>query len=189
MAPSRWHFLEGSAVNPAMSKITRVCFVCLGNICRSPTAEGVFRDLVEREGLASQIEIDSAGTAAYHIGKRADPRSRAHAAKRGFDLTSIARQFVGEDFERFDYVLAMDTQNLRDLRELLRRRGATRLEEGLHLGLFREFDATSEPGASVPDPYYGGESGFEEVLDQCLRASRGLLDAIVLSAKGSGASR
>lgn len=149
-----------------------VCFVCLGNICRSPTAEGVFRALLEREKLAQDVEVDSAGTAAYHTGERADRRSRAFAQKRGYELSSVARQFVSDDFESFDYVLAMDSQNLSDLKSRARAAGV----EPHHLGLFREFDPTAPAGASVPDPYYGGDRGFEEVLDQCERACRGLID-------------
>ncbi len=98
----------------------RLCFVCLGNICRSPTAEGIMLALVKSEGLASKIAIDSAGTAAYHAGERADRRSRETARARGVDLPSIARAFTPEDFERFHYVLAMDTQNHENLRALAR---------------------------------------------------------------------
>jgi protein-tyrosine phosphatase len=148
-----------------------VCFVCLGNICRSPTAEGVFRALLEKENLAHLVEVDSAGTAAYHTGERADPRSRTFAKKRGYELLSIARQFVADDFKSFDYVLAMDEQNLSDLLSRARSLGVT----PKHLGLFRDFDETAPKGASVPDPYYGGDAGFDEVLDQCERACQGLI--------------
>ena len=149
-----------------------VCFVCLGNICRSPTAEGVFRHLVREAGLEHQIRIDSAGTAGYHCGDPPDSRSRAAAERRGILVDGCARQFVHADFARFDYVLAMDRTNLKEL-ELLRPpdgRG--------HLGLLRSFDPSAPKDASVPDPYYGGASGFDEVLDQCVRACRGLLDHI-----------
>ncbi len=149
-----------------------VCFVCLGNICRSPTAEGVFRALLQEANLTQDVEVDSAGTAAYHTGERADRRSRMFAKKRGYELSSIARQFVSDDFESFDYVLAMDSQNLRDLKSRARAAGV----EVRHLGLLRDFDKTAPPGASVPDPYYGGDRGFEEVLDQCERACRGLIE-------------
>lgn len=148
-----------------------VCFVCLGNICRSPTAEGVFRAALAREGLVDLVEVDSAGTAAYHEGERADSRSRSFAKKRGYELSSIARQFKSEDFERFDYVLAMDQQNLTDLQQT-----ASRTKSRIkHLGLFRAFDETAKEGSGVPDPYYGGDRGFDEVLDQCERACAGLI--------------
>lgn len=149
----------------------RVCFVCLGNICRSPTAEGVLRKLLEEKGWADRVVVESAGTAAYHVGHPADARSRAHARRRGYELDSIARQFQADDFTRFDYVLAMDKQNLLDLRDLRARAGGT----GVEPRLFREFDPQGGPSASVPDPYHGGDAGFEEVLDQCERGARGLL--------------
>src|SRR5690606_15152547 len=135
--------------------VISVCFVCLGNICRSPTAEGVFQALIEAEGLAGRVRVDSAGTAAYHVGERADARSRAFAKKRGYELASVARQFAAADFGVFDYVLAMDSQNLRDLEKL------AKLSQHVpkHLGLLRDFDASAGPGASVPDPYYGGDRG------------------------------
>lgn len=155
-----------------MGFMVRICFVCLGNICRSPTAHGVVLHHVLNRGLDTKVELDSAGTAAYHVGQRPDRRSIAAAARRGIELPGVARQFVASDFERFDYVLAMDEDNLADLRKLL----GARKHAGL--GLFRSFDATAPRGASVPDPYYGGERGFEEVLDQCERAARGLLAAI-----------
>lgn len=148
-----------------------VCFVCLGNICRSPTAEGVFRALLAQENLTSEVEVDSAGTAAYHTGERADRRSRRFAKRRGYELSSIARQFLPDDFECFDYVLAMDEQNLADLKSRSRAAGIV----PKHLGLLREFDRTAPAGASVPDPYFGGDEGFNEVLDQCERACRGLI--------------
>jgi len=151
-----------------------VCFVCLGNICRSPTAEGVFSHLVREAGLSERISVESAGTSAYHIGELPDPRSREYAQRRGYRLESRARQFVAEDLLRFDYVLAMDATNLKVIRALF----IPGLEVRGHLSLFRDFDSEAGAGASVPDPYYGGVTGFQEVLDQCERASRGLLDVI-----------
>ena len=148
----------------------RICFVCLGNICRSPTAEGVMKRLVADEGLAHVIDVDSAGTAAYHVGERADKRSRQHAERRGISLDSRARQFVDRDFGSMDYVLAMDESNLEDLQSLP---GAADYDG--HLVLFRTFDPIAPSGAEVPDPYYGGDRGFEEVLDLCEAACRGLL--------------
>lgn len=148
----------------------RLCFVCLGNICRSPTAEGVMRALVREAGLAGRIAIDSAGTGAWHAGEPADARARAAAGARGIELTSTARMFVRADLERFDYVLAMDRANLRALRELAR--GP---EEHARIHLFRSFDPTASADAEVPDPYYGGPQGFDEVLDICERGCQGLL--------------
>jgi protein-tyrosine phosphatase len=151
-----------------------VCFVCLGNICRSPTAEGVMRRIVEDRGLEGRITIDSAGTAAYHVGELPDKRSRQAASRRGIRLESRARQFVVDDFERFDFVLAMDRENFENLARL-----APDGKKIDHLALLRSFDPLAVTGAEVSDPYYGGELGFEDVLDQCDAACRGLLDVIL----------
>jgi protein-tyrosine phosphatase len=151
----------------------RVCFVCLGNICRSPTAEGVFLHQLAALGVAGLVDVDSAGTAGYHTGERADARSRSHALRRGVELPSRARRFETEDFERFDLVLAMDDDNAAELRR--RAPDATARDK---VRLFRSYDASAPSGASVPDPYYGGEAGFEEVLDQCERAAAGLIEAL-----------
>jgi len=150
----------------------RIVFVCLGNICRSPTAEGVMAKLVADAGLSDRITIDSAGTGAYHIGELPDARSRKHAARRGVELVHRARQFTAADFERFDLVIAMDANNLRHLRLLAGGRDPSRVV------LLRSFDPTADDGAEVPDPWYGGGEGFEEVLDQCERACAGLLDHV-----------
>lgn len=130
-------------------------------------------DLVEKAGLAKAIELDSAGTGAHHVGERADRRSRSTAEARGVRLTSISRQFLASDFDIFDYVLAMDQDNLENLQAVARGEDATR-----RLFLFRSFDPESETGASVPDPYYGGPGGFDEVFDICEDACRGLLEHI-----------
>lgn len=151
----------------------RICFVCLGNICRSPTAEGVMRHLVSSMGLDARILVDSAGTAAYHVGERADGRARQFARARGIALESRARQFLDEDFARFDLVLAMDAENLADLRALP---GAAAFEGELRLA--RDFDPAAQRGAEVPDPYYGGDRGFEHVLDLCEAACLGLIDRL-----------
>lgn len=151
----------------------RVCFVCLGNICRSPTAEGVMRSLVERQDLVERILVDSAGTAAYHVGERADRRSREAAGRRGIALDSRARQFTADDFAHHDYVLAMDRENLTNLEAL---RAGTEFDG--HLSLLRDFDALAVRGSEVPDPYYGGDAGFEEVLDLCEAACLGLIERI-----------
>lgn len=151
----------------------RVCFVCLGNICRSPTAEGVMRRVVEDARLGGAIAVESAGTAAHHLGEPADARARRAARQRGVSLSGRARRFEADDFARLDLVLAMDRENLAQL-EALR---AGRPFAG-RLALLRSFDPLAPPGAEVPDPYYGGEHGFEAVLDLCEAACRGLLEAI-----------
>ena len=129
--------------------------------------------LLEQQGLGEQIAVDSAGTAAYHIGKPADSRAQKHARRRGLSLPSRGRQFTEADFERFDYVLAMDSSNFSSLRAL----SGGRYDHKLHLLL--DFDPDSAEGSSVPDPYYGGEEGFEHVLDLCFTACQGLLDHLV----------
>jgi protein-tyrosine phosphatase len=137
----------------------RVLFVCLGNICRSPAGEGVLQHLLAEEGLHSEVSCDSAGTADWHTGKRADSRMRAAATARGIELASRARQVQRADFDEFDLILAMDRDNLAEL-ESLRGNDTTRAE----LKLFCELCSEHEE-KEVPDPYYGGEEGFELVLD------------------------
>jgi len=145
-----------------------VLFVCTGNICRSPTAEGVFRHCVEKAGLAARIVSDSAGTLDYHVGEPPDPRTQAAAKRRGYDLGELrARHVLRDDFERFDYVLAMDKANLRQLERLCPREHAHKLK------LFLEFGDGSP--REVPDPYYGGPEAFERVLDLVERAAQRLL--------------
>jgi protein-tyrosine phosphatase len=147
----------------------RILFVCLGNICRSPTAEGVLRVLAAREAPDLKVDVDSAGTADYHVGAPPDPRTRAAAARRGYDLSTLrARVVEPGDFERFDLILAMDEENL----GTLRRRAPAMAHERLRL--FLEFAPAGGP-QEVPDPYYGGPNGFEEVLDLVEAASRGLI--------------
>ena len=148
-----------------------ILFVCMGNICRSPTAEGVFRHLAEKAGLADRLTIESAGTHAYHSGEPPDRRAVAAAARRGVSLSSIrARQVSADDFEKFDYIIAMDEDNRRRLLEQAP-------EEHHHkVHLFLSFAAISE--TEVPDPYYGGGAGFERVLDLVELASRGLLETL-----------
>jgi protein-tyrosine phosphatase len=154
-----------------MKKI-KILFCCMGNICRSPTAHGVFQALVEREGLSHRIEVDSAGTHAYHIGNPPDPRSQEMAERRGVDLSELrARKAVTEDFEMFDYVLAMDRANYDDLLDIC----PPQHEEKLRL--FLDF-ASGTDMSEVPDPYYGGARGFEEVFDLVENASAGLLREI-----------
>ena len=156
----------------------RILFVCMGNICRSPTAEGVTRTLAERTGLTADLEFDSAGTHGYHIGKAPDARASQAAALRGYDLSSLkARQVDSADFVRFDRILAMDRDNL----ELLRQ--ACPPQHHGKLGLFLEF-ASRHQEDEVPDPYYGGPEGFERVLDLIEDAAQGLL---VRTGKRAGA--
>lgn len=151
-----------------------VLFVCLGNICRSPTAHGVFARLVEQEGLADRIRVDSAGTHAYHVNDPPDPRAQAAAAKRGVDLSSLrARKAIADDFHAFDYILAMDRSNFEHLSQLC----PPGAEEKLRLFMTYASDLGEE---DVPDPYYGGTAGFERVLDLIERAAHGLLADIRL---------
>lgn len=151
---------------------TRILFVCLGNICRSPTAEAVLRELLTREAPDLSVEIDSAGIGDWHIGEPPDQRAMAAARRRGLDMSRLrARQIASEDFARFDFILAMDRANLSDLR----RRAPTQYRERVRL--FLEF-APDVGMDEVPDPYYGGEAGFEEVLDLAEQAARGLLSYI-----------
>jgi protein-tyrosine phosphatase len=150
---------------------TRILFVCLGNICRSPTAEGVLRDIAAREFAALPLYVDSAGTANYHVGEPPDRRSVAAARRRGYDLASLrARQVAPADFASFDYVLAMDRPNLEQLQVL--GRGAV-----ARIGLFMDF-APQLAVEEIPDPYYGGIEDFERVLDLCEAAARGLLRSL-----------
>jgi protein-tyrosine phosphatase len=152
--------------------MVKVLFVCMGNICRSPTAEAVFRHYVEKAGLAGQILIDSAGTHDYHVGDEPDARTQRAANQRGYDMSKLrGRQVEAGDFSRFDYLLAMDEANL-DILQRLRPQAARS-----HLGLFLDF-AERHAEREVPDPYYGGEDGFERVLDMVEDAAAGLLRQI-----------
>ncbi|WP_397378204.1 low molecular weight protein-tyrosine-phosphatase [Pseudomonas sp.] len=146
----------------------RVLFVCLGNICRSPTAEGVLRHKLREAGLQERVEVDSAGTGDWHVGKAADLRTRHAAQQRGYDLSALrGRQVQAADFNAFDLILAMDTSNLRDLQQL--RPGNATAELDLFL---RRYQLQLD---EVPDPYYGGADGFEQVLDLIEQACEGLL--------------
>ena len=154
------------------AKSVGVLFCCMGNICRSPTAEGVFRHHVELAGLENRIRIDSAGTHSYHVGHAPDPRSQAAAAVRGYDLGALrARQVALKDFAEFDYILAMDHDNLAELRRIAPQEYLSRAK------LLMQYSARGA-GSDVPDPYYGGAQGFEQVLDMAEDACAGLLDTI-----------
>ncbi|MDD1507991.1 low molecular weight protein-tyrosine-phosphatase [Pseudomonas sp. CNPSo 3701] len=151
----------------------RVLFVCLGNICRSPTAEAVMRQRLLQAGLAGRIELDSAGTGDWHVGKAPDSRTQQAASRRGYELSSLrGRQVSADDFARFDLILAMDGANLRDLQRM--RPANARAELDLYL---RRFELAED---EVPDPYYGGSEGFEHVLDLLEQAS----DALLIELKG-----
>jgi protein-tyrosine phosphatase len=150
----------------------RVLFVCMGNICRSPTAEGVFRKLVIEAGLEQQIEIDSAGTHAYHVGEPPDARAQEAARRRGIDISGLrGRRATRADFERFDYVLVMDEENYDNLLDICPPEHEQKLQ------LFLEY-APQRPEREVPDPYFGGAAGFDRVLDMIEEAAQGLLDHI-----------
>ncbi len=157
-----------------MSKPVSVLFVCMGNICRSPTAEGVFRHRAEAAGLTHRLHIDSAGTHGYHVGEPPDARSMEYAAKRGYDLSAQrSRKVTARDFADFDYLLAMDHDNLKLLR------AACPPEHQHKLGLMMSH-ASRSASEVVPDPYYGGGKGFDVVLDYLEDAAEGLLASLKL---------
>ncbi|MEZ5616309.1 MAG: low molecular weight protein-tyrosine-phosphatase [Rhodocyclaceae bacterium] len=150
----------------------RILFVCMGNICRSPTAEGVTRNIIINNNMEELVNVDSAGTHGYHLGEMPDPRSREAALRRGIDLSGLrARKVVPEDFLRFDLLLAMDRDNLAFLKR------GVRPEHHAKLGLFMHY-ATRFKADEVPDPYYGGEKGFELVLDMAEDAAKGLVETL-----------
>lgn len=156
----------------------KILFVCLGNICRSPLAEGVFQHRVEERGLEGRFEADSAGTGAWHVGEPPDDRSAQVARRNGIELSGSARQMTPSDLHDFDWVIAMDRSNLDAIRALHARHGGD-----AELALLRDFDA--EPG-DVPDPYYGGPGGFDRVFELVSRSIDGLLSALL---EGDGGSR
>ena len=152
----------------------RVLFVCLGNICRSPMAEGIFRHLVAQDGLSDRFEIDSAGTSGWHAGEKPDHRMRQTAKKHGLSLEDQrSRQFEVSDFEAFNYILAMDSSNLSNIRQLQ----SQPAHQQAKVELMRNYDLL-ESNPNVPDPYYGGQNGFEEVYEILLRSNRELLDQL-----------
>jgi protein-tyrosine phosphatase len=163
----------------------RILFVCLGNICRSPTAEAVMRARLAERGLAADVEVDSAGTGSWHVGNPPDERATDAGARRGIELTGRARTVAPEDFHEFDLIVAMDDDNHAELGRL-----AAAAAGAAELRLLREFDpeAVARGELTVPDPYYGGVDGFDHVLDVVDRACAGLIEAIVAGEVG-GADR
>lgn len=154
-------------------RVASVLFVCTGNICRSPTAEGVFRHLARERGALSRIRVDSAGTIDFHVGEPPDPRAVEHAARRGYDLADLrARQVSLADYRQFDRILAMDRGHLRELK------GEAPTGTLGRIGKFLDYSEAWK-GQDVPDPYYGGSRGFEEVLDMVEETSARLLEAIL----------
>ena len=151
---------------------TRLLFVCLGNICRSPAAEAVFASLAAEAGVADDFAVDSAGTGAWHVGEPADLRMRRAASRRGIAVSSNARQFTEDDFDEFDLILAMDASNFDTLARMAPAAKRSKLV------LFRDYDPNG-PGEDVPDPYYGGPGGFDDVLDIVTRAGQGLLASLL----------
>lgn len=155
-----------------MAEPIKVLFVCLGNICRSPTAQGVFEKKVAEAGLTDRISVDSAGVGHWHIGKQPDPRATEAATTRGIDLSAqVARMVTPEDFEQFHYILAMDRSNISELQQM------APIDTSAEIALFLDY-ARHEESNEVPDPYYGGATGFERVLDLVSEASDGLLNHI-----------
>lgn len=154
------------------NRVIKILFVCMGNICRSPSAEAVMNSLIANSGLSERIQCNSAGTLSYHAGEPADTRMQRHASKRGYDLVSIARQVKPNDFNEFDYIVAMDDENVSNLSGFLPSAGlASKISK------MTDYCTSPNPGY-VPDPYYGGSEGFEQVLDLLEDACQGLLTHI-----------
>jgi len=161
-----------------MSAVTRVLFVCLGNICRSPAAEGVFLHGLEQAALTDRFVVDSAGTGGWHVGKPADARMRAAAARRGMEFTSRARQLEMADLSRFDHILTMDADNLAAVQAMARRLENAGAQPHAQVEPLVRY-CRRHQASEVPDPYYGGEQGFEHVFDLLEDACAGLQDALL----------
>jgi protein-tyrosine phosphatase len=155
-------------------KKIHVLFVCLGNICRSPAAEGILQKMVNEKQLQHLIEIDSAGTSGWNDGDLPDPRTRAHGKRRGYDFCSISRKFMAADFDNFDYIVVMDSNNFANVKSL-----ATTQEDVEKIHLMTDFSVRITTHNHIPDPYYGGASGFELVMDLLEDACEGLLAEII----------
>lgn len=158
----------------------KLLFICLGNICRSPAAEGIMRQMVEERALSNDIIVDSAGIGSWHVGEMPDPRMRKHAARRGYDLSPLrARQFRSDDFQKFDYIIVMDEENYHDVME----RGGVYADARKVLRM-KDYFIRYKGQQSVPDPYYGGAEGFERALDLIEDGCEGLLKDLVNKIKG-----
>jgi protein-tyrosine phosphatase len=158
--------------NNSDSPRTSVLFVCLGNICRSPLAEGIFHHLVDEAGLSERFDVDSAGTGSWHLGELPDARASMVARQHGVELTTRARQLTPEDMQRFDVVIAMDHENLRNIERMADAAGSE-----ARIKLLRAYDSNGD-GEEVPDPYYGGASGFENVYEMVRRSCQMLLEEL-----------
>ena len=158
----------------------KLLFICLGNICRSPAAEGIMRQMVEERALSNDIIVDSAGIGSWHVGEMPDPRMRKHAARRGYDLSPLrARQFRADDFQKFDYIIVMDEENYHDVME----RGGVYADARKVLRM-KDYFIRYKGQQSVPDPYYGGAEGFEQALNLIEDGWEGLLKDLVNKIKG-----
>ena len=158
----------------------KLLFICLGNICRSPAAEGIMRQMVEERALSNDIIVDSAGIGSWHVGEMPDPRMRKHAARRGYDLSPLrARQFRSDDFQKFDYIIVMDEENYHDVME----RGGVYADARKVLRM-KDYFIRYKGLQSVPDPYYGGAEGFERALNLIEDGCEGLLKDLVNKIKG-----
>lgn len=158
---------------------TSVLFICLGNICRSPAAEGIMAHIVEKHGMENEIEIDSAGIGPWHVGELPDRRMRSHGADHGYDFSSRARQIRREDLQRFDYIIVMDNENYHDVAAMARTE-----EERDKIRMMTDFCRHHPGHRAVPDPYYGGDRGFELVIELLEDACEGLLGHIMKDRKG-----
>ena len=163
-------------MNTPQHQKTSILFVCLGNICRSPAAEGIMQHIIDEHQLGDRISVDSAGIGPWHVGQLPDPRMRSHGADHGYDFSTRARQISSNDFSRFDYIIVMDRENYHDVLTL-----ASTEADKAKVHMMTDY-ATHHPGHTVvPDPYYGGDKGFELVIELLEDACHGLLDEIIKS--------